>query len=570
MTDDQITKEELSRKLEEMRDQRHEVSACETELRKAQDKYEKLINSAPDAMIFVNMDCKIVMANVQFEIMFGYSQNEITGRDLDILIPGRFHEKHRKYIEDFFLHPRLRQMGEGFELYGVNKNAEEFPVDISLSFLRVDSELIATAAIRDITKRKQMEELVEMNYHIQKVMNLMLSISLEPLPLYEQLDRILELILSVPHLTMQSKGAIYIVEEEKPDILVMKAHRGFTGKERVPCETIPFGQCICGQSAKLGELIHTDQIDDRHNMRMEGMPPHGHYCVPIVSEGRTLGLINILIKEGHRKMSGEAEFLTAVAATLAGIIERTITEKEKRRLRDQLFQAEKLTALGRLTANVAHQIRNPLTSIGGFARRLERKVPEGTKEKDYINFMISEVNRLENILKDVLIFSRETLPHRENTEIHEILDRVLQLSEDICRERSISINRSYGSVPQIFIDKAHVLEAFENLISNAVDSMPEGGTLTIATGEEIQEDMPYVCVKITDTGTGIQEDKLDVIFEPFYSTKLFEQGTGLGLSITKKIVESHEGFIKVQSAVGKGSTFTICFPARSKPNPDHS
>src|SRR4030065_736601 len=119
MTDDQITKEELSRKLEEMRDQSHEVSACETELRKAQNKYEKLINSAPDAMIFVNRDCKIVTANARFEIRFGYSQHEIIGRDLDMLIPCRFHEKHRKYVEDFFLNPRIRQMGAGFELYGV-------------------------------------------------------------------------------------------------------------------------------------------------------------------------------------------------------------------------------------------------------------------------------------------------------------------------------------------------------------------------------------------------------------------------------------------------------------------
>ncbi|RJQ50419.1 MAG: PAS domain S-box protein [Nitrospiraceae bacterium] len=555
------TKDHLRQELENMRMKANEVSVCETELRKAQEKYEMLLDSAPDAMIFVDRSRKIIMANAQFEVMFGYDNDEIAGRDLEILIPERFRDSHRKHVEDFFSHPRLRQMGAGFELYAIRKNGEEFPVDISLSYLHVENEVVATAAIRDISKRKQMEEAVEMNYFIQKVLNSMLKTLLEPLPQYEQFARILDLILSVPHLSMQAKGAIYVVEEENPDVLVMKAHRGFAEEERKPCITVPFGKCLCGQAAGRAELIYADRVDDRHIVHLNGVPSHGHYCVPIVSAERTLGLINIFINEGHKRSGNEEEFLTAVAATLAGIIERNRMEQEKARLQEQLSQNEKLAALGRFTANVAHEIRNPLTTIGGFARRLDKKIPAETKEKDYAGFIISEVGRLEIILKNILSFSRQTPPQLDRHDIHEILDRVLLLNEETCMEKSIAIKKAYGAVPMIFIDKDHVLEAFENLVLNAIDSMPEGGTLTAGTMEATHEGAHYVCASISDTGMGIPRDRLDVIFEPFYTTKLIEKGTGLGLSITRKIAEAHGGYIKVQSVIGKGSTFILCFPS---------
>ncbi|RJQ13300.1 MAG: PAS domain S-box protein [Nitrospiraceae bacterium] len=563
MVDDHGNKEHLLQNMEEMRRQLLEVETCEIEFQKIQKKYEKLLDSAPDAMIFVNRDREIVTVNAQFETMFGYGQGEIIGRDLHILVPERFRDKHRNHVEDFFSSPRVRQMGADFELYALKKDGTEFPVDISLSYLQIEGELIATAAIRDITKRKQIEEQVETNYHVQKVMNSMLRISLEPLSLDDQFGRILELILTVPHLAMQSKGAIYVVEEDKPALLVMKAHRGFSGEEILPCATVPFGKCLCGEAAAVAALIYSDQIDDRHVVHFEGMFPHGHYCVPIVSgDRRTLGLINIFVKEGHKRINGEEEFLTAVATTLAGVIEHNRTEQEKRQLQEQLLQAEKLAALGRFSANVAHEIRNPLTAVGGFARRLDKKVQEGTKEKDYVSFIISEVSRLEVILRNVLTYSKEVKPQLEEFDIRDILDRVLSLNEEACRERDISINKSYGDAPRVLIDKEQVLEAVENLILNAIDSMPRGGTLTAATDVETHEDRPYVCVRISDTGIGIPEDRLNLIFEPFYTTKVLENGTGLGLSISKKVVESLGGFVKVESAVDKGSTFTLCFVLR--------
>lgn len=553
----------LVKELEQMRQKVQEVEECKMEFLHVQEKYERLLDSAPDAMVFVNTDHKIVQANAQFERLFGYDHGEIIGRELDVLIPDRFRERHHAYAAGFFKDPKVRHMGSDIEIYAKKKNEEEFPADISLSLLHTDVEMLVSAAIRDITKRKQAEEQIELNFIIQSTLNSMLKISLEPLPLEVQFERILDFILSVPNLSLQSKGAIYIIEDD-PGILVIKAHRGFSGLDRLPCHKIPLGKCLCGQAASQSEMVYSNHVNDRHEIQCEEDFPHGHYCVPIMSGDRVLGIINVYVKEGHKRSSGEESFLASVASTLAGIIQHNRSEHEKEHLQAQLAQAEKLAALGRFTANVAHEIRNPLTAIGGFARRLDKAIPERTKEKEYANFIISEVARLEGILKNVLTFSRDVSPQLEEYDIHEIIDRVLKMREEICREKSVSIHKSYSDLPPILVDNAQLHEAVENLVLNAIDSMPRGGSLTVATNKEVHDGIPYVYVRVHDSGTGIPEDKLNLIFEPFYTTKVADKGTGLGLSITKKVVEDHGGFMKVESEVGKGSAFMLYFPYKLK------
>ncbi|MEW6601833.1 MAG: PAS domain S-box protein, partial [Nitrospirota bacterium] len=535
---------ELVRELEQMRRKVQEVEDCRIEFLNIQEKYERLLDSAPDALVFVNNDNKIVQVNAQFEKLFGYDHGEVIGRDLDILLPDRFRERHRGYVAAFFKTPTVRPMGSGIEIYARKKNDEEFPVDISLSLLHTDVEMLVSSAIRDITKRRQAEEQIKLNFIIQSTLNSMLKISLEPLPLEVQFQRILDFILSIPHLSLQSRGAIYIIEDD-PGTLMLKAHRGFPSPEHLPCQSIPLGKCLCGQAAEQSETVYANHVNDRHEIQCNEGLPHGHYCLPIKSGEKVLGIINVYVKEGHKRSSGEESFLASVASTLAGIIQHNRTEHEKEHLQAQLAQAEKLAALGRFTANVAHEIRNPLTAIGGFARRLDKVIAERTKEKEYASFIISEVARLEGILKNVLTFSRDVTPQLEEYDIHEIIDRVLKLKEEICRERSVTIHKSYGELPVVLIDNAQLHEAVENLVLNAIDSMPEGGSLTVSTNKEVRDGIPYVYVSVHDSGKGIPEDKLNLIFEPFYTTKVADKGTGLGLSITKKVVEDHGGFMKV-------------------------
>jgi signal transduction histidine kinase len=249
--------------------------------------------------------------------------------------------------------------------------------------------------------------------------------------------------------------------------------------------------------------------------------------------------------------------------------------KELQKVHGRLIQVEKLSELGRLAADVAHEIRNPLTSIGGFAKRLNNKLSQAKNEKEcirlvkqekkYSEIIISEVERLERILRDILTFSREVKYNIEYQEINGIIKESLQTFIEICKEESIQIEENLNtSLPEILIDKDQIRQAVNNFISNAIDVMPDGGTIKISTSMEELNAVNYVAVEVADTGHGIPEEELAMIFEPFYSSKEIGVGTGLGLSICKKIMDEHNGLIRVESELDKGTSFKLLFPYQSE------
>jgi len=245
-------------------------------------------------------------------------------------------------------------------------------------------------------------------------------------------------------------------------------------------------------------------------------------------------------------------------------LEQCIVEdtKSQEALETRISEYEKFSALGRLTANVAHEIRNPITAIGGLAHRLKNMFAEGTKGKDYIDVIEFEARKLEGILKNALLFSDKILFKREPFDINTVLKDIIPQFEDLYKTASISIAKHFGEVPRIYVDRERVTEVIKNLIINSFDAMPRGGTITISTKDTRFNERPFVALQVADTGVGIPADKLDKIFEPFYSTKPNSDGTGLGLPISKKIIEGHGGFIKVDSTPGKGTSFTLFFPYR--------
>jgi signal transduction histidine kinase len=249
--------------------------------------------------------------------------------------------------------------------------------------------------------------------------------------------------------------------------------------------------------------------------------------------------------------------------------------KELQKVHGRLIQVEKLSELGRLAADVAHEIRNPLTSIGGFAKRLDNKLSQAKNEKEcirlvkqekrYSEIIISEVERLERILRDILTFSKEVEYNIECQEINTIIKESLKTFIEICKEQSIQIEEKLdSSLPEILIDKDQIRQALNNFISNAMDVLPDGGTIRISTSMEKLNAVDYVAVEVADTGHGIPEEELTMIFEPFYSSKEIGVGTGLGLSICKKIMDEHNGLINVESELDKGTSFKLLFPFQSK------
>jgi two-component system NtrC family sensor kinase len=273
--------------------------------------------------------------------------------------------------------------------------------------------------------------------------------------------------------------------------------------------------------------------------------------------GVLAGTFNVMTKDLEVAREKMEHFTRALETEVAKKVD------ELKKSQDKLFQAEKLASLGRLTADVAHEIRNPLTALGGFAHRLYRVV-EGEKQKEYADIIIAEVDRLEKILKDVLTFSRDARSHLERRPLEEVVREVVKTYEDLCREQLIGVDvRIAENLPPVFIDKDQVKQALTNLVTNAIDAMQKGGILTISEGQEEINDVTYVFLRVSDTGPGISDEKLPLIFEPFFSTKEIH-GTGLGLSITRKIIEEHGGFIKAESSAGKGATISLYFPYQSE------
>ena len=244
-------------------------------------------------------------------------------------------------------------------------------------------------------------------------------------------------------------------------------------------------------------------------------------------------------------------------------ISRKKLKTNQMKFQKQLIEYEKLSALGRLTANVAHEIRNPITVIGGLANKIREGSSFGANERELIEIISLEAKRLEDILREVLIFSNKPFFRKEKIDIRKIISESLDFYRNILEKASVKVTTELNDVPNIYIDRRQVKEGIDNLISNAIDAMPDGGKLTISVQEKVLRGKNYVTVKITDSGVGISEENMLMIFEPFFTTKVTKKETGLGLSITKKIVEGHGGFIKIDSKVGKGSAFILYFPYRA-------
>lgn len=229
---------------------------------------------------------------------------------------------------------------------------------------------------------------------------------------------------------------------------------------------------------------------------------------------------------------------------------------------DKLIQAEKYAALGRLTGEIAHEIRNPLTALGGFGKRMLDGVST-EKQSRYASVIVSEVARLEKILKDVLMYSWEPHLKFEKVDLAEIVEETILLFSDLLEEYSIKIERSYGTDLQVFVEKEHVKQAVINLVSNAIDVMPGGGTLTAAICQEEKNEITYVALHISDTGPGIPDDVILHVMEPFFSTKKIGEGTGLGLSISRKILFEQGGFLLLTNREAGGLTVSLYFPYQS-------
>ena len=233
--------------------------------------------------------------------------------------------------------------------------------------------------------------------------------------------------------------------------------------------------------------------------------------------------------------------------------------KELREMQDYLIQSEKLASLGKISAGVAHEINNPLTSILINAHLMLEKTEKKHPFHEYLNLIADETSRCTNIVKGLLEFSRQDPPQKVYSDVNEIINRTLQLLENQASFQNIRIIKKLNeNLPRIKLDKNKINQVFWNLMINSSEAMPKGGTLTIVSQFSTNEN--YIEIDFIDTGVGIPKEAINKLFDPFYTTK--SNGIGLGLAISYGIIEQHQGKIEVKSEPGQGSVFTISLPVK--------
>lgn len=235
------------------------------------------------------------------------------------------------------------------------------------------------------------------------------------------------------------------------------------------------------------------------------------------------------------------------------------TRSELERSRERLFLSEKMAVVGKLAADMAHSIRNPMTSIKMRLFSLERSLEMSANQKEDFEVVAEEMRRLDNIVRNFLEFSRPPKLKKQRVDLTELLDMTLQLLQHRLERSDVKIERYRSALPEIEADPELLKEVMINLIVNACEAMKDGGALEVSEEQAVAEGIgKAVMIKIGDTGPGIPEPLQEKIFDPFFSTK--EDGTGLGLSIVKRIIEEHGGSLMLRSREGKGTTFIITLP----------
>jgi signal transduction histidine kinase len=289
--------------------------------------------------------------------------------------------------------------------------------------------------------------------------------------------------------------------------------------------------------------------------------------VPLIAKGKSIGLIAVdnpitgrpITKEeiGFLILLGNQAALAIENSRLYGNLQELNTQLIN--TQNRLIQSEKLVALGEVVASIAHEIKNPLVSIGGFARRLERNLRENSPEKKYMRIVLKEVNRLENVLNQTLAFSKDLPMPSGPQNVNRIIEDSLSVLNGEFQERNIHVAKELAPhLPELVSDPQQMKQIFLNLFVNAIQAMGSNGRLSVKTSLSKEKGTPILQIEVGDTGGGIAQENLENIFNPFFTTK--HDGTGLGLAITHKIITRYGGEIDVINRPGAGVTFVIRFP----------
>jgi two-component system, NtrC family, sensor kinase len=279
---------------------------------------------------------------------------------------------------------------------------------------------------------------------------------------------------------------------------------------------------------------------------------------PLKFRDHIAGILRIFFSRSRPVSKDERDFLVSLTDQCACAIEKARLIEEQKNRYDQLaLHTEKLSALGRMAAGIAHEINNPLAGILLYSSNLYKKVPREGPLKEGFEIIMRETQRCKVIIQDLLEFARDKEPKKSRADVTPIIEKSLSMLENEFRLQHIQIEKHLSPhLSEIYLDTNQMQQVFVNLLLNAAQAIEENGTITVRSRMDPARE--HIVIDIIDSGCGIPAEHLSRIFEPFFSTK--KNGSGLGLAVSYGIVKNHQGQLEVSSRPGKGARFTVTLP----------
>jgi PAS domain S-box-containing protein len=594
-------------------------------LRQKEKLYTSIVDTSTDGIIFLDNDGYIKSWNKGAQAIFGYGPEEIVGKLIDMIIPPEnFQMGELDYIREELAE---RGFLEKYETRRLRNDGKSIYVDISCSQIYdEDGKLLGTSEIiKDIQAQKHLEfELLRTIHELSKLNELneivhriydeeeILRAILIAITAGEGLrfNRAFILLINEEEHVLNGHVAIGPSDEEEAQQIwsELSHHR------RYLTDIIQVYEIDSeGADKKVNEIVNQINVplNRSDHILIQGlyqkrtiqvkngkvMPPAKHCAfdlgesslfeklnnnsfviAPLYSKKEPLGVIIADNCITRREISIEdVESLKLFANQASSAIENARLYRDlEDRIKDlqnayqqlaenqkKLLRAERLAVIGETSARVAHEIRNPLVSIGGFARLIEKKIDDQKKAKKYAGIIKTQVDNLENILDNILTTANPPKPQKQAVDINRIIQRVADVMKQALKQRNIDFAMQLEEFTEsVFGDERLLYQAFLNIFKNAIEALeskPEGGEIRVVTRARDH----WIEVKISDNGPGIEQNLISKIFQTFFTTK--SRGTGLGLSIVQQIVESHDGEVKVKSKLAKGTNFYVRLPVVMKP-----